>query len=77
MRNIAKLAIPKPERQTVLRRYFDEYYRFRFPYFVIIISIIEISIFIYRWVNYGPFATIQITDNLLIYDPHRRKEVNL
>ena len=68
--------IPKHERQTVLRRYFDEYKYFRFPYFIIIISLIEISVFIYRWVKHGPFVSIQITDNVLIYDPHKRKEVN-
>lgn len=76
MKNVAKITIPKHERQSALRRYFDEYQYFRFPFFIIIISLIEVSVFTYRWVKYGPFASIQITDNILIYDPHKRKEVN-
>lgn len=59
----------------MLSRYFDEYKHFRFPYFIIIISIIEISVFTYRWAKHGPFASVQVTDNVLIYDPHKRKEV--
>lgn len=75
MKNVAKITIPRTERQTVLRKYFDEYQYFRFPFFILIISIIEASVFTYRLVKYGPFSSIHITDNILIYDPHRRKEV--
>lgn len=77
MKQVAKVTIPKHERQTVLNRYFDEYKYFRFPYFIIILSLVEISTFTYRWVFYGPFASSQMVDNILIYDPHKRKEVKL
>ncbi|XP_065298907.1 rhomboid-related protein 2-like [Dermacentor albipictus] len=76
VRYAAMAVVPKRQRATVVRRYFEEYSCMPPPLFVITVSLIEVAVFIYYCVTLGEFtATGPVPrDSPLIYNPRRRKE---
>lgn len=76
VRYAAMAVVPKKQRATVVRRYIDEYSCMPPPLFVIVVSLIELAVFIYYCVTLDEFtATGPVPkDSPLIYNPRRRKE---
>ncbi|XP_053207442.1 rhomboid-related protein 2-like [Panonychus citri] len=77
IRYAAIAVVPKSQRQSVIRRYIEEYNCSPPPLFLMLISIVEIAVFIYYCVKMKTFsATGPVPfDSSLIYDPYRRYEV--
>ncbi|UXI14729.1 hepatocyte growth factor-regulated tyrosine kinase substrate [Sarcoptes scabiei] len=77
VRYAAVAVVPRSQRLSVIRRYLDEYNCMPPPIFIILISIIEIAIFIYYCVILEGFSTSGPVPwkSILIYNPCRRFEI--
>ncbi|XP_074599780.1 rhomboid-4 [Brevipalpus obovatus] len=70
------VAVPKSQRLSVIRRYIEEYNCSPPPLFLLLISLIEIAIFVYYCVEMSSIsATGPVPlDSLFIYNPYKRYE---
>lgn len=77
IRYAAMAVVPKSARQSVIRRYLEEYSCLPPPVFIIIISIIEIAFFIYYCVVLKEVSAIGPVpwQSSLIYNPCRRDQI--
>ena len=68
--------VPKNQRSTTVRQYLDEFSCMPPPIFLILISLIEVVVFVYYAVEMGEVtATGPVPfDSVLIYNPHLRQE---
>ena len=76
VRYSAMAVVPKNQRQTTVRSYIDHYTCLPPPLFMIIISIIEIAVFVFYCVKMDEISTNGPVpyDSKLIYHPRRRFE---
>ncbi|GFT41716.1 rhomboid-related protein 3 [Nephila pilipes] len=76
VRFAALAVVPKNQRAITVRRYIEEYNCYPPPIFLLLISLIEVGIFIYYCVKLGELSAsgpVPI-DSVLIYNPKRRYE---
>jgi rhomboid-related protein 1/2/3 len=76
IRYAALAVVPRNQRQTVILRYLEHFSCATPPIFLLLISIIEIAVFVYYCVQLGDVsATGPVPfDSELIYNPHKRNE---
>lgn len=76
IRYAAIAVVPKTQRHSIIRRYLEEYNCFPPPIFMILISIIEIAVFVYYCVALKEFSATRPVPfkSFLIYSPCIRKE---
>lgn len=77
VRYAAMAVVPKSKRQSVILKYLDEYNCMPPPIFIILISLLEIGIFVYYCVILQDVSTSGPVPwkSVLIYNPCRRHEV--
>jgi len=76
IRYAAMAVVPKSQRRSIIRRYLEEYNCMPPPLFLLVISVLEISVFVYYCVDLGQISAIGPVPwkSPLIYDPCKRQE---
>ncbi|XP_064461137.1 rhomboid-related protein 2-like [Ornithodoros turicata] len=76
VRYAARAVVPTRQRATVVRRYMDEYSCMPPPIFVMLVSLIEVIVFVYYCIVLNELTATgpAPTESPLIYNPKRRKE---
>ena len=65
------VVVPKSQRRSVIRRYVENYNCSPPPLFLLIVSLIEIGVYIYYSIKKKSPSLVPF-DSIFIYDPYRR-----
>ncbi|XP_054155347.1 rhomboid-related protein 2-like [Oppia nitens] len=76
IRYAAMAVVPRSQRRSIIRRYLEDYNCMPPPLFLLVISVLEVSVFIYYCVDMGSISAIGPVPwkSTLIYDPCKRQE---
>ncbi|XP_015903155.1 rhomboid-related protein 2 [Parasteatoda tepidariorum] len=76
VRFAALTVVPRSQQAITVRRYFEEYNCYPPPIFLLLISLVEIGVFIYYCVQYQELSASRPVpiESPLIYNPYRRYE---